>query len=240
MAHECLVVAQVRGIARLRPAIVAFTVMLAWFAAPSAACAANHALLIGVSNYTYKEITPLKGPGNDVTLMWRALGKRGFSNMTVLADGLPAGPAFPTSAGEPTRANILAAFTALAGRAKAGDLVLIYYSGHGTEQPVRNVDQDSERGNLDQVMLPIDAGGYDRETQTVTNGIVDDAIGAALDRIRAQGADVWVIFDSCHAGSMTRGVFDGLAVRGIESSRLGIPPTPPGGATRGCCGWSSR
>ena len=100
-------------------------------------------------------------------------------------------------------------------------------SGHGTEQPVRNNNQDAERGNLDQVMLPLDAGAYDRATETIKNGIVDDEIGAALDKIRARGADVWVVVDACHAGSMTRGVFEGLAVRGIDSSRLGVPPAPP-------------
>ena len=164
--------------------------------APSVAMAANYALLIGVSNYTFKDITPLKGPANDVTLMWRALGKRGFSDVTVLADGLASGPEFPKSAGQPTRANILDAFAALGQRAKAGDLVLIYFSGHGTEQPVRSTNQDPERGNLDQVMLPIDAGGYDRATETVKNGIVDDEIGAALDKIRERGADVWMV-DRC-------------------------------------------
>jgi hypothetical protein len=240
MANDCLAVAETRGILRFRLVAAVFAALLAAPGAPSFAHAANHALLIGVSNYTYTEITPLKGPANDVTLMWRALGKRGFSDVTVLADGLAAGPQFPKSAGDPTRANILAAFAALGQRAKAGDLVLIYYSGHGTEQPVRNTSQDSERGNLDQVMLPLDAGGYDRAAQTVKNGIVDDDIGAALDKIRARGADVWIIFDACHAGSMTRGVFDGLAVRGIESSRLGIPPVPPSAATRGSSGKSSR
>ncbi len=176
-----------------------------------------------MSNYTYKDITPLKGPPNDVTLMWRALSKRGFSDITVLADGLAAGPEFPKSSGDPTRAAILGAFSALGERASAGDLVLVYYSGHGTEQPVRNSSQDAERGNLDQVILPLDAGAYDRAAETIKNGIVDDEIGAALDKIRARGADVWVVVDACHAGSMTRGVFEGLAVRGIDSARLGVP-----------------
>jgi uncharacterized caspase-like protein len=124
---------------------------------PMSASATNYALLIGVSNYTYKDITPLKGPANDVTLVWRTLGKRGFSDITVLADGLATGPEFPKSSAHPTRAAILEAFSALANRATTGDLVLIYFSGHGTEQPVRDINQDPERGNLDQVMLPIDA-----------------------------------------------------------------------------------
>lgn len=240
MANDCLPVAQARGILGVRRTVAGFAALLAALTAPTIAQAANYALLIGVSNYTFKEITPLKGPANDVTLMWRALGKRGFSDVTVLADGLVSGPEFPKSAGDPTRANILDAFAALGRRAAAGDLVLIYFSGHGTEQPVRSANQDPERGNLDQVMLPIDAGGYDRATETVKNGIIDDEIGAALDKIRERGADVWMIVDACHAGSMTRGVFDGLAVRGIELSRLGVPAARPVAATRGTASKSSR
>src|SRR5262249_15222855 len=83
-----------------------------------------------------------------------------------------------------------------------------------------------ERANLDQVMLPIDAGAYDRAGRSVRNGIIDDDIGIALDKIREHGADVWVIIDACHAGSMTRGLVDGVAVRGGGPDRLGIPPAP--------------
>ncbi len=208
--------------------------------APASANAKNYALLIGVSNYSFKEITPLKGPPNDVTLMWRALGQRGFSEITVLADGLAAGADFPRSSGNPTRAAILGAFATLAKRASAGDLVLIYYSGHGTEQPVRDTNQDPERGNLDQVMLPIDAGAYDRATQTIRNGIDDDDIGGALDKIRERGADVWVIIDACHAGSMTRGVYEGLAVRGIDSARLEVPRVKPSESSRVLAGKPSQ
>ncbi len=198
----------------------------------SASLADNHALLIGAADYQNPNINKLKGPPNDVTLMWRLLTKRGFDpgNITVLADGLKdkAGePRFPKVNGEPKRDAIMAAFAALADKAKSGDLVLIFYSGHGTEQPVKDLSQDPESNNLDQVMLPTDAGDYDSKTKTVRNGIVDDEIGAALDHIRDKNADVWVVIDACHAGSMTRGVIDGTAVRGVEPARLGIPPAPP-------------
>ena len=234
MANDTLPIAQARSVAGFARPFAFGWIAVALFAllGPGSADAKNYALLIGVSNYTHKDITPLKGPANDVTLMWRALGKRGFSDITILADGLATGPEFPRSSSDPTRAAILNAFSALGERAAAGDLVLVYYSGHGTEQPVRNNNQDAERGNLDQVMLPLDAGAYDRATETIKNGIVDDEIGAALDKIRARGADVWVVVDACHAGSMTRGVFEGLAVRGIDSSRLGVPPAPPSASPR--------
>jgi len=195
--------------------------------------AANHALLIGAADYQNPNINKLKGPPNDVTLMWRLLTeKRGFdpANITVLADGLKdkvGEPRFPKVNGEPKREAILKAFAGLAEKAKSGDLVMIFYSGHGTEQPVKDTSQDPERSNLDQVMLPTDAGDYDAKTKSVRNGIVDDEIGAALDKIRDNNADVWVVIDACHAGSMTRGVIDGTAVRGVEPSRLGIPPAPP-------------
>ena len=205
--------------------------LLCLSAAPS--MAANHALLIGAADYQNPDINKLKGPPNDVTLMWRLLTeKRGFDpqNITVLADGLAdkAGqPRFPKVNGEPKRDAILKAFAMLADKAKSGDLVMIFYSGHGTEQPVKDTSQDPERNNLDQVMLPTDAGDYDAKTKTVRNGIVDDEIGVALDKIRDKNADVWVVIDACHAGSMTRGVIDGTAVRGVEPARLGIPPAAP-------------
>ncbi len=203
-----------------------------WLCA-SPSMAANHALLIGAADYQNPNINKLKGPPNDVTLMWRLLTeKRGFdaANIIVLADGLKdkAGqPRFPNINGEPKRDAILKAFAALAEKAKSGDLVMVFYSGHGTEQPVKDASQDPERNNLDQVMLPTDAGDYDSKTKTVLRGIVDDEIGAALDKIRDKNADVWVVIDACHAGSMTRGVVDGTAVRGVEPARLGIPPAPP-------------
>jgi len=219
--------------------------LLAFSVAPSRAD--NYALLIGAADYQNPNINKLKGPPNDVTLMWRLLTeKRGFNaaNITVLADGLkdkaglrcvrngkPDQPCFPSVNGEPKRAAIMKAFADLADKAKSGDLVLIFYSGHGTEQPVKNADQNPERDNLDQVMLPTDTGDYDRATKTVQNGIVDDDIGAALDKIRDKNADVWVIIDACHAGSMTRGLVDGTAVRGVDPSRLGIPPAPPAPVT---------
>ena len=218
-----------RSIRRCRGLFLAGALL--WLsAAPS--MAANHALLIGAADYQNPNINKLKGPPNDVTLMWRLLTeKRGFdpANITVLADGLKdkAGqPRFPKVDGEPKRDAIMKAFAALADKAKSGDLVMIFYSGHGTEQPVKDMSQDPERSNLDQVMLPIDTGDYDSKTKTVQNGIVDDEIGAALDKIRDKNADVWVVIDACHAGSMTRGVVDGMAVRGVEPSRLGIPPAP--------------
>src|SRR5438552_1964752 len=37
------------------------------------------------------------------------------------------------------------------------------------------------------------------------NVIKDDQVGAWLDRLRDKGASVWIVFDCCHAGTMTRG-----------------------------------
>src|ERR1700730_1423062 len=131
----------------IRPFRAAFLAgALLWLgAAPG--MAANHALLIGAADYQNPNINKLKGPPNDVTLMWRLLTKRGFgpANITVLADGLKdraAQERFPKVNGEPKRDAIMAAFAALAEKAKSGDLVLIFYSGHGTEQPVKDLSQD--------------------------------------------------------------------------------------------------
>jgi hypothetical protein len=42
----------------------------------------------------------------------------------------------------------------------------------------------------------------------VENALVDDEIGALIDGLRAKGADVWAVFDSCHSGTVTRGAPD--------------------------------
>ncbi|MEO6013541.1 MAG: hypothetical protein ABIQ30_08165, partial [Devosia sp.] len=57
------------------------------------------------------------------------------------------------------------------------------------------------------------------------NVITDDEMAKALLDIRKTGAFVWLIFDSCHSGTITRGApgEDDLVMRDIKPSDLGIP-----------------
>ncbi|MFN3892317.1 MAG: caspase domain-containing protein [Beijerinckiaceae bacterium] len=192
------------------------------------AFAKKHALLIGVADYDSPSIRPLTGPRNDVILLWRYLTANGFDakNIRVLVEGLPEHASVPRAFGAPTRAQIMDGFADLAERAQPDDFVVISFSGHGTTQPetARSIASGPEAGDRDQVLLPKDAGGYDTVSRSIRNGIVDDEIGEALDRIRAKGAIVWAIIDACHAGTVTRS--GAVATRGTQPESLGVPKSP--------------
>jgi hypothetical protein len=191
------------------------------------------ALLVGVADYNTPGINDLLGPRNDVTLIWRALKARNAAptDITVLADGLPAGPDFPVANALPQRAEILAALDRLASTAQPGDMVMFYYSGHGSVQPVNpDVPQDEpEADGNDQILLPADVGPYDIITRSVRNAIVDNELSVRFDAIRARGAFVWAVVDACHSGTVTRGE---SVVRTVDPSVLGVPPAEAAQATR--------
>src|SRR5205809_280088 len=104
----------------------------------------------------------------------------------------------------PTHANIRLAFQRLAANAIAGDQVAILMAGHGSQEPVEN-DPDEPDG-LNETFLPADTANWDATTMHVKNAIIDDEIRDWLTAIRAEGASVWIVFDSCHSGTMTRGI----------------------------------
>jgi hypothetical protein len=212
----------------MRQLLMVLVSCLGMLLAPDLAQAKKHALLIGVAQYDDPSIRSLSGPRNDVILLWRYLTANGFdaTDVRVLAEGLPQGPTIPTPFAPPTRAQIIDGLRDLAARAQAGDFVIVHYSGHGTTQPetARSAASSPEAGDRDQVLLPKDAGAYDKEARTVRNGVVDDEIGDALDAIRAKGATVWAIVDACHAGTVTRS--GAVMTRGTQPQALGVPTSP--------------
>ena len=181
-----------------------------------------HALLIGVGKYpNLDERYQLKdGPGNDVKLMRTVLQGKGFSpeRITVLADGVEG------SVGDPTRAAILDGLTALSERVKPGDFAVVYYSGHGSQQPVTEQTAANEPDRLDETLLPRDVGKWNDSAGVVDNAIVDNEIETRLTALRQRGAFVLAIFDSCHSATVTRKAPpEDWRDRGIEPENLGIP-----------------
>ncbi|MFO1049896.1 MAG: caspase family protein [Geminicoccaceae bacterium] len=188
------------------------------------ALATQRALLIAVSNYPDERMR-LQGPGNDATLLYGVLTRRGFApgDIKVLADTLdPAGGAIAV-AGSPTRQAILQAFDALVADAQPGDEIFVAMSGHGTQQPAKDVR--GEPDGLDELFLPLDVGRWDASVDAIDNAIVDDEIGRFLDRLRAKDAKVWLVMDSCHSGTGTRAAGDAeLIPRWVSPESLGVPP----------------
>lgn len=176
--------------------------LLALGIAPASALAReNHAILIGASTYpALDERFWLKGPANDIDLVATYLQNNPVAqfapaNITVLADGVAGGT-------PPTLQAIRDSFARLTDTVQPGDFVYLHFSGHGSQSPA--LDPSTETDGLDEIFLPVDIGPWEDTTGTVQNALVDDEIGQMLDALRARGADVWVVFDSCHSGTATR------------------------------------
>jgi hypothetical protein len=182
----------------------------------------NYAVLVGVTVYpVLPEQNHLRGPVNDVAMMRTVLLARGFaeSHVQVLADGLP-------GAQSPTREAILQALARVAQQAKRGDFVYLHFAGHGSQQPEdkRRTDRGHKPNGMNEIFLPRDIGRWDREGETVDNAIADYEMNAVVTGLRNQGVFVWVVFDSCHSASMTRGIAPGdLRFRQVDPVLLGVP-----------------
>ena len=193
-------------------------------AALPAAARENHALLIGVNQYqNLAERWWLKGPGNDVQLVAQYLTTQApvpFApgNVTVLSDGVEGAPL-------PTLAAIRTAFAELTAEVQPGDFVYLHFSGHGTQAPA--LDPATELDGLDELFLPADIGKWSNQVGAVENALIDDEIGALIDGLRAKGANVWAVFDSCHSGTVTRsldGAEEEVRTRQLPPEALGIDP----------------
>nr|WP_319484891.1 caspase family protein [uncultured Cohaesibacter sp.] len=179
---------------------------------PSAS-AETRALLIGASDYDNSfGIPDLKGPVNDIHLIMDMLKERGINDVRVLLDEEP-------DSGKPTKNNIMSAFARLEEESKAGDLVYIHMSGHGSRQPDQNGD---ETDGFDEIFLPSDVKKTPQGAQTVPNALVDDEIGDAIDKIRDKGASVWLVMDSCHSGGGMRDASNYSASRNVDPGILGL------------------
>lgn len=189
------------------------------FAACTPAVAERRAILVGVSGYSERGITPLKGAANDVRLMRETIMALGFTDIYVLADG----PGAPAGA-MPTHSNISAAFEDMIEAVRRGsgdDQVMLYLSGHGS----RGRDQSGdELDGYDELFLPIDATPDRAAPAGFANVLIDDEIGVFLDAIRTEGADVWLIMDSCFSASGARAASDPRRIQ----SRYVDPPFETG------------
>lgn len=139
----------------------------------------KHALCIGINDYPGTQ-NDLSGCVNDANDWAAALGARGFA-VNKLIDA------------QAGKAAMVAAMGGLISNAKAGDTVVITYSGHGTWVPDQNGDEPDRR---DEGLCPWDIG----QGQV----LLDDELHGLLTH-HAAGVRVILISDSCHSGSVSRG-----------------------------------
>lgn len=156
------------------------------------------ALLIGISKYesaTRKSSYRNLNTDLDVELLKETLTgnihKFLPENITVLQDE------------KATRDAILSAMKKISYEAKEGDIVFIYFGGHGKSIPD---DGDDEADGYDESLIP-----YDYVTKNDdSKNIRDDEIGKILSTLKQRKpASVLIAFDSCFSGTATRGDFAG-------------------------------
>jgi hypothetical protein len=206
---------------RLWPIFLLFlTAVNAAAAATSPMETPRFALLIGVDDYARNAdgsptANPLKGPGNDVALMKRLLVDR----FSFHDDGTEIVTLIGRQA---THAAIRDAYAKLIERAASapGAIVLVYFSGHGSQADDQNGD---EGDGVDETLVAYDSrtpGGSD---------ILDDELAAWQAEMmqRAPQTKVTYIFDSCHSGTGMKMVTEnsGLTARYLEPKRPLGPTT---------------
>lgn len=166
----------------------------------------THALLIGIDEYEAQQISDLAGCANDVELMRRVLiGKFDVAsaNITVLKNE------------QATRRGIIDAIrSALISKARPGDVVILHFSGHGSQ--MKDQPGGDEIDGFDETLVP-----HDSRTDQVFD-ISDDEMNGLLKELTDKTDNVTFILDSCHSGSAIRG---GSTIRMIEADER--PPPPP-------------
>ncbi|MCB0262846.1 MAG: caspase family protein [Calditrichaeota bacterium] len=174
----------------------------------------KRALLIGINEYPNFPRHQLYGCVNDVAVMADILQRcYGFPNeeMIILKDA------------EATRDAILKAMNQLAAETGEDDIVVVHYSGHGSQVTDREGD---EPDGMDETIVPYDSGREPDENRDIT----DDEIYEWLLKLCGKTANVTLIFDCCHSGTITRDPF-GTGARRVEPDRRPICQLPPSPVT---------
>ena len=135
------------------------------------------ALLVGI-NYTGTQYK-LDGCINDVNSIKERITSEGFTNINILTD---------LTSKKPTRDNILNEFKNLLINSQAGDLLLFFYSGHGSYTLDRNND---EQDGYDELIIPCDF-----------KGIIDDELKSIIQTNLKENVTLVGLFDSCFSGTV--------------------------------------
>ncbi len=137
----------------------------------------NSALLIGINYIGYKH--ELQGCINDTNSINSFISNYNFQKISILTDNTEK---------KPNRNNILDEFTNLLSNSQAGDVLLFFYSGHGSYILDNN---NNEPTGYDQMIIPCDF-----------NGIVDDELKSIIQKNLKKDVTLIALFDSCFSGSV--------------------------------------
>ncbi len=150
----------------------------------------DRALLIGVGRYAHFD-DRLPGVSLDLDMMTEMAQLMGFQKTAIKI----------LEHENATTTNVYQAFDNwLINEIEPEDRVLIYFSGHGSQVPDENND---EQDHFDEVLLLYDTTLTVTDGRQSLNGVLhDDRFNRMLAQIKSQ--NILVILDACHSGSATR------------------------------------
>ena len=140
----------------------------------------NSALLIGI-NY-FKTSYELFGCINDANAICSLISDYNFNKINVLTDIVA------NTEKIPNRNNIIKELKKLLIDSQEGDLLLLFYSGHGSYILDKN---NNEKTGKDQTIVPCDF-----------NNIVDDELKNIIQTNLKKDVTLIALFDCCHSGSV--------------------------------------
>lgn len=166
----------------------------------------DRALLIGVGRYSHFD-ERLNGVSLDISMMTEIAHLMGFKDHEIKVL-------------EHEHASAARVYNAVENWLIKGsgpdDRVLFYFSGHGSQIPDENNDEDDQ---FDEVLLLYDVAFMEkRGRQTLTGVLLDDQFNHMLARMKSR--NILVILDACHSGSATRRI--GLTPRFIPANEAQV------------------
>jgi hypothetical protein len=145
------------------------------------------ALVVGIDNY--KMLPTLDGAVADARDIDRALRRGGVTDITLLIDSAA------------TRAAVTDTMRRFVKETRPGDLVLISFAGHGSQEPARVKTADN--GGVEESFM---LAGFDEEGPATRERLLDREIFEWLYQLDNKGAAVVVVADSCHGGGLSKTV----------------------------------
>lgn len=158
-------------------------------------------LLIGIDEY---DGAPLKGCINDSEAV------KEYLQHTVHPDFLHIETLWNKNA---TKANISNGFLSHLAQAKAGDVVFVHYSGHGSYEPADPIFWDMTPNRTNEVMVTVDS----LSPYGLKNPMADKELRWLINQIAKNNAHIVMIMDCCHSGSGTR------SLTGVRSRYTAAP-----------------
>lgn len=168
-----------------------------------------YALLVGIDNYPNPNHC-LQGCVNDITAIEEYLNERFDKkeyqlHLQTLKDK------------QATRNGIIDGFRQHLSQATVDDIVLFYYSGHGSQELAPKEFWQLEPDHLDETLVCYDSrteGGWD---------LADKELAALIAEVAEKNAHMTIIMDCCHSGSGTRDPMQETKVRRFPTDKRERP-----------------